>query len=240
VKIAVLADIHANLEALEAILIAAENARVDRVICLGDIVGYGPDPLGCIYRLKEVDAQIILGNHDQAVIDPSHIQHFNQMARPSLYHAHEALGEEEIGFLRQAAYRWIEFDAVFAHANPLKPEEWEPLHMYDKIVWCMSRLDWSLAFVGHTHEASIHCKMHTKPVPLTSTTVAIGPHFYLINVGSVGQPRDGDWRASYALWDTDQHLVELHRIEYPVHTTQRKIVELNYPSYLADRLSQGE
>lgn len=239
-RIAVLADIHANLEALEAVLIAAANERVDRILCLGDIVGYGPDPLGCIYRLQEVKAQIILGNHDQAVIDPLYIQSFNLLARPSLYHARETLGKEEVDFLRQAAYRRVEHDAVFSHANPIKPEEWEPLYMYDNIVWCMNRLDWSLSFVGHTHQAGIFCKMHDKPVSLTSTTVAIGPHLYLINVGSVGQPRDGDWRASYALWDTDKHWVELQRVEYPVKITQRKIAELDYPSYLAERLSQGE
>ena len=239
-KIAVLADIHANLEALEAVLIAAANEKVDRILCLGDIVGYGPDPLGCIYRLKEVDAQIILGNHDQAVVNPTYIQSFNPLARPSLFHAFEVLAEDEIDFLRQAAYRRVEHDAVFSHANPLKPEEWEPLYMYDKVVWCMNRLDWSLSFVGHTHEAGIFCKMRDKTVALTSVTVAIGPHVYLVNVGSVGQPRDGDWRASYALWDTSNHWVELQRVEYPVKITQRKIAELDYPSYLADRLSQGE
>ena len=239
-KIAVLADIHANLEALEAVLITAANEKVDRILCLGDIVGYGPDPLACIYRLKEVGAQIILGNHDQAVIDPTYIQSFNQLARPSLYHACEVLEESEVNYLRQAAYRWVEYDAVFAHANPLKPEEWEPLYMYEKIAWCMDRLDWSLSFVGHTHEAAIFCKMNGKPVSLTSPTVAIGPHLYLINVGSVGQPRDGDWRASFALWDTEKHCVELQRVEYPVKITQRKIAELDYPNYLSERLSQGE
>lgn len=239
-KVAVLADIHANLEALEAVLISAENERVDRILCLGDIIGYGPDPLGCIYRLKEVEAQIVLGNHDQAVIEPALIQSFNLLARPSLHHCCQVLGGEEIDFLRQAGYRRVEHEAVFSHANPLKPEEWEPLHMYDKVVWCMDRLDWSLSFVGHTHEAMIYCKMRDKPVPLTSAKVAIGPHQYLINAGSVGQPRDGDWRASYALWDIDGQWVELKRIEYPVKITQRKIAELDHPNYLAERLSLGE
>ena len=239
-KVAVLADIHANLEALEAVLIATEKERVDRVVCLGDVIGYGPDPLGCIYRLREVGAQIILGNHDQAVIEPSLIQSFNLLARPTLYHCCEVLGTDELDFLRGVAFRRAEYDAVYAHANPLKPEEWEPMCMYDKIAWCMDRLDWSLSFVGHTHEANIYCRMRGKPVPLTSATVAIGPHQYLINTGSVGQPRDGDWRASYALWDIESQWVALQRVEYPVKITQRKIAELDYPSYLADRLSLGE
>jgi len=240
VKIAILADVHANLEALEAVLIAVERERADRIFCLGDIVGYGPDPLGCIYRLKEAEVQTVLGNHDQAIVEPSHIQSFNRLARPALYHAREALGDEEIDYLSRASLRRVEFNAVFAHANPLKPEDWEPLHMYDKIMWCFERLDWSLCFVGHTHEAGIYCKLHNRPLPLTSTTVAIGAHQYLINVGSVGQPRDGDWRASFALWDLDRQYVELQRVEYPIQRTQRKMAECDFPVYLTERLARGE
>ena len=243
-KIAVLADIHANLEALEAVLIAAANAGAERIICLGDIVGYGPDPLGCIYRLKEVEAQIVLGNHDQAVLEPVRIQSFNLLARPSLYQACEVLGEEERDFLRQGVFRRMERNAALSHANPLKPEEWEPLLLYDRVAWCMSQLKWPLAFVGHTHEAHIYCKMRdfaaNKPVPLTSATAAIGDHQYLVTVGSVGQPRDGDWRSAYTLWDVDEQWVELQRVEYPVKLTQQKIDNLGYPNYLAERLAKGE
>lgn len=239
-KIAVLADIHANLEALEAVLIAATNAGAERILCLGDIVGYGPDPLGCIYRLKEVEAQIVLGNHDQAVLEPARIQSFNLLARPSLYQAHELLGEEERDFLQQGVLRRVERDAALSHANPLKPEEWEPLLMYNRVAWCMSHLKWPLAFVGHTHESRIYCKMRDKPVPLTSARAAIGEHQYLVSVGSVGQPRDGDWRSAYTLWDTDEQWVELQRVEYPFKLTQQKIENLGYPNYLAERLAKGE
>lgn len=239
-KIAVLADIHANLEALEAVLIAADQAAAERIICLGDIVGYGPDPLGCIYRLKEVEAQLVLGNHDQAVLEPTRIQSFNLMARPSLYQACEVLGEEECDFLRQGVFCCVEHNAALSHANPLEPEEWEPLLLYDRVAWCMRQLKWPLAFVGHTHEAHIYCKMHNRPVPLTSATAAIGTHQYVVSVGSVGQPRDGDWRAAYALWDTDEQWVQLQRVEYPVQRTQQKIDHLGYPTYLAERLAKGE
>ena len=94
-KVAVIADIHANLEALEAALIAIERDGIDRIICLGDIVGYGPDPLGCIYRLQEVEALVLMGNHDQAIINPQSIRSFNSNARPSLIYAFECIGEEE-------------------------------------------------------------------------------------------------------------------------------------------------
>ena len=239
-KIAVLADIHANLEALEAVLIAAAHAGAERIICLGDIVGYGPDPLGCIYRLKEVEAQIVLGNHDQAVLEPQRIQSFNALARPSLYQAYEALGPEERDFLEQGVFRRVERNAGLAHANPFQPEAWEPLLLYDRVAWCMRQLKWPLAFVGHTHEARIYCKLGDEPVLLTSATAAIGEHQYLVTVGSVGQPRDGDWRAAYTLWDVDEQWVELQRVEYPVKRTQAKINTLGYPHYLAERLAKGE
>jgi len=97
-----------------------------------------------------------------------------------------------------------------------------------------------LAFVGHTHESRIYCKMRDKPVPLTSARAAIGEHQYLVSVGSVGQPRDGDWRSAYTLWDTDEQWVELQRVEYPFKLTQQKIENLGYPNYLAERLAKGE
>ena len=98
-RVAVISDIHANLEALEAALIAIERESIDQVICLGDIVGYGPDPLGCIYRLQEVEALGLLGNHDQAVINPPSIRSFNATARPSLIYAYECIGEQEKAYL---------------------------------------------------------------------------------------------------------------------------------------------
>lgn len=240
-KIAIIGDIHANLEALEAVLIAIEQEGVSQIVCLGDIVGYGPDPLGCIYRLKEVDARIILGNHDQAVLNPQLIHSFNNLARPSLLQAYEeVLNADERAFLDQAVLHVEENGAIFSHANPVAPEEWEPLFMHDKITWCMNQLKHTVAFVGHTHYAGIYCKMKSRIVLLTSSTAAIGSHQYLINPGSIGQPRDGDWRASYVIWDIERRYVELRRSEYAVQHTQRKILDMGYPEFTAERLSKGE
>ena len=239
-RLAILADIHANLEALEAVLIAVDREGVDRIISLGDVVGYGADPLGCIYRLKEVDALCILGNHDQAVIDPVHIRAFNLWAKDSLLGARQSLTSEAIEFLGSAAFRRVEYGGVFAHANPIKPEDWDPLFMYDQVVWCMEHLDWQVGFFGHTHYPAIYCQMESRVLPLTSSKVAIGPHRYLINPGSVGQPRDGDWRAAFAIWDVDNHFVELHRVEYTLEQAQEKIYQTGSPYYQAERLARGE
>jgi len=239
-KLAVLADIHANLEALEAVLIAAGRKGVERIVSLGDIVGYGADPFGCIYRLQEVDAVSIIGNHDQAVVDPRHLRSFHPWARESLLKTREFLSDEAVEFLGTAAFRRVEFGGVFAHANPIKPEDWDYLFLYDQVVWCMERLDWQVGFVGHTHFAAIYCKMRSRIVPLTSSSVAVGQHQYLINPGSVGQPRDGDWRAAFAIWDVEGQYVELHRVEYAVEQAQEKIHRMGSPHYLAERLARGE
>lgn len=239
-KIAILGDVHGNLEALEAVLIAVEREGAEKIICLGDIVGYGPDPLGCIYRLQEVGALLVAGNHDQAILFPSQIQSFNVYARPSLLYTHEVLGEDERHFLGQSTMQFELEGAIFSHANPISPSEWEPLFMHRKITWCMDSLQHTMAFVGHTHHAAIHCKMRSRTFALTSSTVAIGPHQYLVNPGSVGQPRDGDWRASYALWDIAGGYVELQRVEYAVKRTKEKMIQLGYPDYTAQRLTKGE
>jgi len=239
-KLAILGDIHANLEALEAVLIAVEREGAQQVVCLGDIVGYGPDPLGCIYRLQEVNAEIVIGNHDLAILHPDQIRTFNAFARPSLLHAHEILGADERSYLEKSAMHFETNGAIFSHANPIVPAEWEPLFMHSKIAWCMDNLEHTMAFVGHTHHAMIHCKMRSRTLALTSSTVAIGPHQYLVNPGSVGQPRDGDWRASYALWDIAGGYVELHRVEYAVKRTREKMMNLGYPEYTAQRLVKGE
>ncbi|MFC1526723.1 metallophosphoesterase family protein [Candidatus Latescibacterota bacterium] len=239
-KLAILADIHANLEALEAVLIAAEEAGAERLVVLGDVVGYGPDPVACIYRLREAGATCVLGNHDQALVDGRRVRELNPLARDAIVGSREMVGEEELDFIRTFAFRHVESGAAFAHANPVRPEDWEPLYLHHQVSWCLERLDWRAGFVGHTHYPGIYCKMDGQILPLTSSEVAIGRHRYLINPGSVGQPRDGDWRAAFAVWDTDVDRVELRRVEYPVQRTQAKIRELGWPEYQADRLGRGE
>ena len=247
-RVAVISDIHANLEALEAALIAIEREGIDRIICLGDIVGYGPDPLGCIYRLQEVEALGLLGNHDQAVINPPMIRTFNATARPSLIYACECIGEQERAYL-EGLPLIIEGgeieglkglnDAVFAHASPINPVEWEPLFLHKSIANAMDAFERKIAFVGHTHYAGIHCKIRARTIALTSSIVAIGPHQYLVNSGSIGQPRHGKWGASYAIWDVEKNSVELHSVEYPVRRTQEKMQALGFPQFTIERLSQG-
>ena len=239
-KVALLADIHANLEALESTLLAAEKAGAHRFVSLGDVVGYGLDAVACINRLKEVEAVCILGNHDQAMVDPFHLHTLNECARETILRTRDTLSLEEIDYLHSFSFRRVESGGAFSHANPLLPEDWEPLLLQQQVEWCMDRLDWQMGFVGHTHHAAIYCKTDHQILQLTSARVAIGHHQYLVNPGSVGQPRDGDWRAAFAIWDIDGHYVELMRSEYAVQKTQEKLEGAGWPRYATERLSRGE
>ena len=239
-RLAVLSDIHGNLEALEAVLIAVDQEGADQLLVLGDLVGYGPDPAACIHRLREAGAVCVLGNHDQALVDGQRVHELNTMARDTLLESRALVAEEELRYIRSFAYRHVEGEGVFAHANPVCPEEWQTLYLLQHVRWCLEQLEWRIAFVGHTHHAALFCQMESGPVPLTSSELAIGRHRYLVNTGSVGQPRDGDPRASFALWDVDAEHVELRRTEYPLRRTQEKIHDLGWPAYAAERLARGE
>jgi len=241
VKIAVLADIHANLEALEAVIIQAEKQGAERFVVLGDMVGYGADPAACLNRLRELYATCVLGNHDQALVDGRYARCLNPLARCSIVVSRDLISPEHIEQLKKLPLRHVERNGAFAHANPILPEEWQHLYLHKDVVWCLDRLDWRLAFIGHTHQPGLFCKPgENGVVALTSTAVAIGEHRYLINVGSVGQPRDGDWRACYALWDIAAEHVSLHRVEYRLEAAQEKIIQADLPAYNAERLGRGE
>ncbi|NKB67288.1 MAG: hypothetical protein GKR89_09535 [Candidatus Latescibacteria bacterium] len=239
-KVAILADIHANIEALEAVLLAADKAGAQRFVVLGDIVGYGPDPVACIYRLQEVGAIGLLGNHDQALVEPECLVALNHEARQTLLLSRDLLGPAQLSYLASLAFRHVEWGGVFTHANPIAPEGWEHLYLHEQVAWCLRRMDWQVGFVGHTHIAAIYCKIGDQIVSLTSAQVAVGRHQFLINPGSVGQPRDRDSRASFALWDLDLEHVELRRVEYPVRKTQAKMAQAGWPCYATERLALGE
>jgi diadenosine tetraphosphatase ApaH/serine/threonine PP2A family protein phosphatase len=182
----------------------------------------------------------VLGNHDAALVDPRFSQELNPIARDSILRSREMVTDEELAYLRTFAFRHVEADGVFAHANPIVPEQWQHLQLFEHIKWCLEELEWHLAFVGHTHHAGIFCKTDHQVVALTSSELAVGHHRYLINVGSVGQPRDGDPRACFAIWDTNAGRAELRRVEYPVQLTQQKLTDLGWPAYTAERLARGE
>jgi diadenosine tetraphosphatase ApaH/serine/threonine PP2A family protein phosphatase len=240
VRYAVLSDIHGNLEALRAVLADADG-RVDAVLCLGDLVGYGADPGPCVDIVAARARAVVAGNHEHAVTGRLDLAWFNRYARVAAEWTRERLDADCAAYLDALALTAEVGDATLVHASPRRPEEWEYLVTAEEGLAAFGAFATRLCFVGHSH------------VPAVWSLGSSGPHYqrgdasvsldagrrYIVNVGSVGQPRDRDPRAAYALWDVEGRHVGIRRIPYDVATARAKIEAAGLPRFLADRLAAG-
>ncbi len=241
----IVSDIHSNWEALEAVLADARGAY-DRVVCCGDLVGYGADPNRVVEWARRNCAAVVRGNHDKAAVGLEDLEWFNPVARSAALWTERALSVENLSYLRalpQGPVRVEPFQIL--HGSPVDEDEY--------LISAMSAADLaeyfevSVSFFGHTHLQGIfvleaHRVGWVEKPPLEEDGVghAIedGP-VYVINPGSVGQPRDDDPRAAYALYAPEEHWVELRRVRYPFELAQAKILRAGLPAVLADRLAWG-
>ncbi len=239
--IAVISDIHGNLEALEAVLEDARRESVKQIICLGDVVGYGADPNECVERIQTESTATVLGNHDAAACDVSQAESFNEVARNAIHWTANALSPENRTVLQSYPYEFIEGDVRYVHASPDDPPAWHYI-LTEQEAWnafeaCLE----PICFVGHSHVPLRVFLRKGRLEVVEDEIVDIGPEErMLINVGSVGQPRDGDWRASYGLFDPVSRRVISRRVEYDIDEASRKIREAGLPEVLATRLAVGQ
>ena len=242
-RIAVFSDIHANREALEAFCEHAANRRIDRYMCLGDVVGYGADPEWCISRLHALPAvDCILGNHDHAVAGAPYSM--GRAAQKVIEWTRKQLSGESLRFLKglEASRNWG--DMLFCHANPYRPLEWYYVEDKEYIARSFARSRAKRLFIGHTHVAAAITRrnffcIHVS-IPVHNTVVpAAELNRQIFNCGSIGQPRDGDPRASYLIYDTDRQIVEFFRLAYDHEGAARKIREAGLPEIFAERLMTG-
>jgi len=253
-KYALLGDIHSNLEALEAVLADAERGGAGRVLCLGDIVGYNADPAACIDRIIESGATTVRGNHDHEAAREAEPEDFAPLAAAGLRYSRGALDEAQKEWLRKLPlHKTLRSggplgDFSLVHSTFARPDSWAyvftPLDAQVSLSWQKTRL----GFFGHTHvphlfvSADKNVAAHVYHRVDLVRDVELDPGVdrrYFANIGSVGQPRDGDPRASYALFDTRTGLLELRRFPYDLELTQRKIVLAGLPEELAARLERG-
>ena len=238
-RIAIFSDVHGNLEALQTVLAKIAEANVDRVICLGDVVGYGADPNDCLQGVREASDLVLAGNHDWAAVGLEDLEYFNPIAREAVEWTAREISEDNAALLR--AYRPVrrEGKCCYAHATPLNPAEWNYLFDPDEGAFALEYTDFEMCFVGHSHHAFV-CSASRKTALLREGTVQLtADDRYLVNVGSVGQPRDGDARAAFAVWDRENGNVALHRVSYDVATAQAKILKAGLPPLLAERIGVG-
>ncbi len=239
---AIISDIHGNLEALLATLecIKSYKKKIDKIICLGDIVGYGADPGECIRITREISDVILAGNHDFAVCGETCIEDFNAYARAAVLWSRDALNEAEINFLKDLPLLYGEKSEDFAHSSLHRPESWRYLSGTPDTFIDFQIMEKNVLFVGHTHIPAIFENEGTQVKRLNASELFLNPNKkYIINPGSVGQPRDRNPRASFSIFDLENKSIETIRVEYDIKEAQRKILDAGLPEVLANRLSCG-
>jgi len=249
-RYAVLSDIHSNLEALTAVLEALVSQRIDRTLCLGDVMGYGADPTACVERLQACDAVVVGGNHDAACVGKLELGWFNDTAKAALVWTRDRLSFTDLDWLRRLPLVETLEPFTLVHASLRRPERFEYLvdlaHIVDTLTTCRTLM----CLAGHTHVSSIVeydrvrrtvIRVLTRAEELAAVTFRddAATLRYFVNPGSVGQPRDGDPRASFAVIDTDERRLSIHRVAYDVETSARKIRQAGLPGFFADRLVVG-
>ena len=239
-KYAILSDIHGNLEALRAVLHDAAT-RSDGVLCLGDTVGYGADPEACVELLAERAGSIVAGNHEYGVADRLDLTWFNRWARAAAEWTRERLDDDHRAWLARLPLLLEVGDATLVHASPGQPDEWEYLITAEDGWGAFAHFQTRWCFVGHSHVPGMWSLGSSGPDHESRPDAVVSERGrrYIVNVGSVGQPRDRDPRAAYALWDVEAGRVEIRRVVYDIDAARRKIEAAGLPRFLADRLAAG-
>ena len=237
-KTAVISDIHANLEALSAVLDHADAGGCDAIVCLGDIVGYNADPVACIETMRDHPrTRCILGNHDAMAVGRGPLRGIHPLAREAMAWTRLQLDENHRAWLAGLPLTIADADATYIHASLDDPTAWKYVHLAGAAALHMARQTTRVSFVGHSHKIFAWSSDGSTPVLHETDDLDLSSApAWLISVGSVGQPRDGDSRAGYAVYDAGADRVRHHRVDYDVETAKRKILDAGLPPQLADRL----
>lgn len=239
-KLAVLADIHGNLEAFEAVLADLEKQDVGGIISLGDNVGYGPDSEAVMRRLVSLGVESVLGNHELVIKHPRFERWFNPQVRKHLAKIEAALSQASLEAIHAMEKVLVRFDARFVHGFPPRSPL---LYLFQmnaaKIERAFDRFPERICFLGHTHDLQLIAwdGTHLEWLPLeVGNTTLRADHRYLVNVGSVGQPRDGDNRAKYVIWDIPGATLTLRAVPYDIDAVIGKIRNAGFPEAYGARL----
>jgi diadenosine tetraphosphatase ApaH/serine/threonine PP2A family protein phosphatase len=250
VRYAVLSDIHGNLEALSAVLDCLAGERIDRYLCLGDALGYGADPEACLGRLQACQAVSVCGNHEWACLGKLDARWFNEAARAAILWTRDRLSFSDLDILRRWPLVTTEEAVTLVHGSLSHPDRFEYLVDLAQAVDTAKACRTAYCVVGHTHVPIVFeyngstrqmARVLSSAGELAQVCLAqpADGMRYVINPGSVGQPRDGDPRASFAILDTQAKMLTIRRVAYDIAGAQRKIREANLPELLAYRLAVG-
>src|SRR3984893_2747269 len=238
-RFAVLSDIHAHLEALDAVMADARENKCTDFVCLGDVVGYNANPHECVERVREMDCPIVKGNHDEQASLLESSRDFNEMAEAAIQWTRDHLTEEDKEWLRGLKLQRQVRDFSIVHATLDTPEQWGYVFNNLDAAASFTYQHTTVCFFGHTHVAGAFVRDDGVKRVKTDQLMIEETKKYFINTGSVGQPRDGDWRAAYCIYHIEKNVVEQRRVKYDLATAQEKIIKAGLPRLLAERLKLG-
>ena len=238
-KFAIIADIHANLEAFQTVLADIKEQKCTHYACVGDVVGYGANPKECLKIVRDLGMPCVKGNHDEYCSMDEQLDGFNAHAAEAVNWTRKQLNDDERQWLKDLKYFRLVTSFSMVHATLDGPQRWG--YVFDKLAAAASFTyqNTAVCFFGHTHV----------PVAFIRDTMVRGGTYskfkvdpskkYFVNVGSVGQPRDNNPKAAYVVYDVDEGVIELRRLEYDIAAAQKKILDAGLPPRLAERLSYG-
>ncbi len=234
-------DVHANLEALKACVLDFRSEKIDKLFFLGDAVGYGPSPDECVKLIDKVSEVSLMGNHDYAALGLMETEYFNQYAAQSVGWTKDSLSHKSIEIMTDFELTHQIEDILMVHSSPKDPENWHYILDMDDAEENFNYFQQKICLVGHTHRPYIVYKRGSENAVLSRQTEEDlqDDCRYLVNIGSVGQPRDGDPRSCYLIFDTEAARLRLKRVQYNVRNTQNDMAKVGLPEYLIERLTTG-
>lgn len=238
-RIAFLADIHANLQALEAVLRDADQQGCTRHVCLGDLVGFNANPAECVDRIRALGCPVVKGDHDETISANFSLAQMNPVAAAATQWTRDALGSERKRWLEGLPITWEAEDFIAVHSSLDHPTAWNYVFSRFDAMSSLAYQSTQLCFHGHTHVPGAFAR-NVDIVQLAAEPLLLQAGVkYMINAGSVGQPRDRDPRACYVIYDLERRFVIFRRVGYDMETTQKTILDSGLPSMSADRLADG-
>ena len=231
-RFAIISDIHSNLEALTKAFELVDQEPVNEVVCLGDVVGYGANPNECVDLVRSRCRTVLRGNHDAAAVNPANAESFTKNARIAAEWTRQQLSDENKKFLEGLPYTSSRDGILFVHSSPYQPESWFYVLSEEDLEVAFQNFSEQICFIGHSHFPGIFSEEGP------AKAVNRGTRF-LVNVGSIGQPRDGNPKLSFGIFDTEKWNYRNIRSEYAIQAAAEKILRAGLPRALSDRLAMG-
>ncbi len=239
---AIFSDIHSNLQAYEAFLKDAKNEGIEKYYCIGDIVGYGANPKECLNLTRQLNCPLVCGNHDWAVCGNLPLDYFNLYAKEAIEWTKSVVEESDKNYLSNLPFIFNEKELTLVHGSLDAPEDFNHILETSDAQESFQFQNAKLCFIGHTHIPGVFLRTKNNYINYTTEPqVSLDDGVsYIVNAGSIGQPRDGYWRGCYCVYDDEKDIVRFRRIEYDVKGAGKAIAKAGLPAYLAERILRGK